>query len=71
MNRCTAPCVGNISKEDYAFEVQNAINFLSGDTKNIILDLQEKMDSYSQKKDYERAAVYRDKVQSIRDTQKK
>ena len=71
MNRCTAPCVGNISKEDYAFEVQNTINFLSGDTKNIISDLQEKMDSYSKKKDYERAAIYRDKVQSIRDTQKK
>ena len=71
MNRCSAPCVGNISKEDYAFDVKNAINFLSGDTKNIILDLQKKMDFYSEKKDYERAAIYRDKVQSIRDTQKK
>ena len=71
MNRCSAPCVGNISKEDYAFDVKNTINFLSGDTKNIILDLQKKMDSYSEKKDYERAAIYRDKVQSIRDTQKK
>ena len=71
MNRCSAPCVGNISKEDYAFEVKNTINFLSGETKNIILDLQKKMDSYSKKKDYERAAIYRDKVQSIRDTQKK
>ena len=29
------------------------------------------MDFYSKKKDYERAAIYRDKVQSIRDTQKK
>ena len=71
MNRCSAPCVGNISMEDYAFDVKNTINFLSGDTKNIILDLQKKMDSYSEKKDYERAAIYRDKVQSIRDTQKK
>ena len=71
MNRCSAPCVGNISKEDYAFDVKNTINFLSGDTKNIILDLQKKMDFYSEKKDYERAAIYRDKVQSIRDTQKK
>ena len=71
MNRCTAPCVGNISKEDYAFDIKNTINFLSGDTKNIILDLQKKMDLYSNKKDYERAAIYRDKVQSIRDTQKK
>ena len=71
MKRCSAPCVGNISKEEYAFDVKNTINFLSGDTKNIILDLQKKMDYYSKKKDYERAAVYRDKVQSIRDTQKK
>ena len=71
MNRCSAPCVGNISKEDYAFDVKNTINFLSGDTKNIILELQKKMDFYSNKKDYERAAIYRDKVQSIRDTQKK
>ena len=71
MNRCSAPCVGKISKEDYALEVKNTLNFLSGDTKNIILDLQKQMDSYSKKKDYERAAIYRDKVQSIRDTQKK
>lgn len=71
MNRCSAPCVGNISKEDYAFDVKNAINFLSGDTTNVILELQKKMDFYSNNKDYERAAIYRDKVQSIRDTQKK
>ena len=71
MNRCSAPCVGNISKKDYAFDIKNTINFLSGDTKNVILDLQKKMDFYSNSKDYERAAIYRDKVQSIRDTQKK
>ncbi|MFL2732828.1 MAG: excinuclease ABC subunit UvrC [Gammaproteobacteria bacterium] len=71
MNRCSAPCVGNISKEDYAFDVKNAINFLSGDTTNVIFELQKKMDYYSNNKDYERAAIYRDKVQSIRDTQKK
>ena len=71
MKRCSAPCVGNISKKQYAFDVKNAINFLSGDTKKIILELQKKMDFYSIKKDYERAAIYRDKIQSIRDTQKK
>lgn len=71
MKRCSAPCVGNISKKDYAFDVKSAINFLAGDTKKTILELQNKMDYYSNKKDYERAAIYRDKVQSIRDTQKK
>ena len=59
MKRCSAPCVGNISKEDYAYDVKNTINFLSGDTNKIILDLQKKMDFYSDKKDYERAAIYR------------
>ena len=71
MNRCSAPCVGKISKQEYAFDVANTINFLNGDTKKITSDLQKKMDFYSKKKDYERAAIYRDKVQSIRDTQKK
>ncbi len=71
MKRCSAPCVGYISKEDYAFDVKNTINFLSGDTKKIIMELQKKMDAYSKIEDYERAAIYRDKVQSIRDTQKK
>ena len=71
MNRCSAPCVGYISKEDYKFEVKNTINFLSGNTKNVVTNLQKKMDFYSKKKDYERALIYRDKVQSIRDTQKK
>ena len=71
MNRCSAPCVGNISKKNYAQDVKNAINFLSGDTKKTIMELNKKMDIYSEKKDYERAAIYRDKVKSIRDTQKK
>ena len=71
MKRCSAPCVGFISKEEYASDIKNTINFLSGDTKNIIKNLQKKMDLYSTKKDYERAAIYRDKVQSIRDTQKR
>ena len=71
MNRCSAPCVGYISKKDYAFDVKNTINFLSGYTKKITIDLQKKMDFYSMKTDYERAAIYRDKIQSIRDTQKK
>lgn len=71
MNRCSAPCVGKISKEDYLSDVENALNFLSGDTEKIVKELNKKMDYYSEKKDYERAILYRDKVKSIRDTQKK
>ncbi len=70
MNRCSAPCVGNISKREYLNDVKNAENFLSGDTKKIVQDLDKKMDYYSEKKDYERALIYRDKIKSIRDTQR-
>ena len=71
MKRCSAPCVGYISKNEYSLDVKNAINFLSGDSKRVVKDLSKKMDVYSEKKDYERAIIYRDKIQSIRDTQKK
>ena len=70
MKRCSAPCVGHISKDEYLRDVKNAVNFLSGETKKIIQDLNKQMDFYSEKKDYERAVLYRDKIQSIRDTQK-
>jgi len=71
MKRCSAPCVGYISKNEYTLDVKNAINFLSGDSKRVVKNLSKKMDLYSEKKDYERAIIYRDKIQSIRDTQKK
>ncbi len=70
MKRCSAPCVGYISKVDYQGDVKNAIKFLSGETNKIIQDLKKQMDWYSEKKDYERAVLYRDKIQSIRNTQK-
>ena len=71
MNRCSAPCVGKISKEDYALDVENAINFLSGNTEEITQKLTQSMDNYSAKKDYERAIIYRDKIKAIRDTQRR
>ena len=45
------------------------MNFLSEIQKNNFRS-SKKMDFYSGNKDYERAAIYRDKIQSIRDTQK-
>ena len=33
MNRCSAPCVGNISRKEYSIDVDSAIKFLSGETK--------------------------------------
>ena len=50
MKRCSAPCVGYISKDEYLSDVKNAVNFLSGETKKIIQDLNKQMDFYSEKK---------------------
>ena len=70
IGRCSAPCTGMISKKDYAEDVKQATDFFNGKNENILKDLYKKMDVYSSKKDYERALIYRDKINAIRDTQK-
>lgn len=70
IGRCSAPCTGMISKKDYAEDVKQATDFFNGKNENILKGLYKKMDAYSSKKDYERALIYRDKINAIRDTQK-
>jgi len=70
IGRCSAPCTGMISKNDYQEDVMQAADFFSGKNETILKDLYKKMDAYSFKKDYERALIYRDKINAIRDTQK-
>lgn len=71
INRCTAPCVGYISKEDYQRDFNNAIRFLEGKDDSIIHDLQQLMEQSSQNLDFEAAASYRDQIASIREIQAK
>tara|TARA_B110000483_G_scaffold241452_1_gene324477 strand:+ start:1740 stop:3578 length:1839 start_codon:yes stop_codon:yes gene_type:complete len=70
IGRCSAPCTGMISKKEYQVDVRQATDFFHGKNEKILEDLYIKMDSYSSKKDYERALIYRDKINAIRDTQK-
>ncbi len=69
IKRCTAPCVGYIDKDSYQETVKLAVLFLKGKNHEIIADLSEKMDSASQKHDYEIAASYRDLIAQIRQVQ--
>jgi excinuclease ABC subunit C len=62
IRRCSAPCVGIISKEEYARDVENAILFLEGDSDAITKSLGERMEKSSAALDYERAAQYRDQL---------
>lgn len=69
IKRCTAPCVGKISKEDYANNVEQARAFLSGQSRALQDDFRAKMEAASESMDYESAAEYRDKIQSLASVQ--
>jgi excinuclease ABC subunit C len=66
IEKCSAPCVGNIDKESYDALVQELIDFLDGDTESIIKKLQEEMKSASEALEFERAARLRDRLTSVR-----
>jgi len=66
IDRCTAPCVGLISPEDYARDVEHARMFLEGRDDQIIHALVERMDEAAEQQDYEAAARCRDRIQDIR-----
>ncbi|HCX62401.1 MAG TPA: excinuclease ABC subunit C, partial [Clostridiales bacterium] len=66
INRCTAPCMGNIDYKAYREEVNKAISFLSGGEEELIKTLTEKMKLASEKLDFEEAAKYRDQISSLK-----
>ena len=57
---CTAPCLGKATKEEYALQVKEVINFLSGKQKELENKLDAKMKKAAEKLDYESAALLRD-----------
>jgi excinuclease ABC subunit C len=71
IERCTAPCVGLISEEDYSRDTHHAALFLQGREQAVMEALGEKMMQAADKQDYEMAAVFRDRMQSLRQVQAK
>ncbi len=65
LGNCSAPCVGKISREEYAALVAKVIAFLNGDAKDILAELHQKMLAYSEALDFENAALCRDKINAI------
>ena len=66
IERCTAPCVGLISKEDYKADVDSTMLFLEGQGGQLIDQLVQKMESAAEKLEFELAATYRDQIQRLR-----
>ena len=70
IGRCSAPCVGLITKKEYLKDVDSAQLLLEGKSEELINDFYREMDRYSSKKKYERAAIYRDRISALRDIQR-
>ena len=65
IKRCTAPCVGHISEEDYRDSVRQAATFLNGKTDELTRTLQHKMQTAAANLQFEEAARYRDQIQAL------
>ncbi len=65
IKRCAGPCTGEISKEGYAELVDEAKAFLSGKSKQVHAELADAMNQASDELDFERAAIYRDRLSAL------
>ena len=71
IRRCTAPCTGFISEEDYALNLRHAVMFLQGKSSSIIEELVRQMDEASAAQEYEKAAIFRDQIAHLKRVQEK
>ncbi len=62
INKCDAPCIGNISYENYRKKVEQVILFLKGKTNEIEKQLQKAMEKASEKNQFEKASELRDQI---------
>ncbi|TMH04173.1 MAG: excinuclease ABC subunit UvrC, partial [Betaproteobacteria bacterium] len=65
IRRCTAPCVGYVSDEDYARDVANAERFLQGEAGEVLEQLQQRMMAHAEALEYEKAADLRDQIEAL------
>ena len=66
IKRCTAPCVDLITEEQYAKDIDAAIQFLDGKNQSVINTFVERMDEASGAQQYEQAARYRDQIAKLK-----
>jgi excinuclease ABC subunit C len=65
IKRCSGPCVGYVTPEDYAQDVANAERFLSGEQQELIDSLQAQMTARAEALEFEKAAELRDRIGSL------
>lgn len=71
IRQCTAPCQGYISKEEYRERIEQALDFLNGNYRPMLKELEQKMTDASEKLEFEEAARYRDLYNSVKSVAQK
>jgi excinuclease ABC subunit C len=65
IHRCSAPCVGRLSEEQYGQDVMQATRFLEGDHSRVLSELEKEMEAHSEAMEFEMAAVKRDRIADL------
>ena len=65
IKRCSAPCVGRISKEEYALNLEAAFAFLNGQSREVQEQLASQMEEAALAMEYEKAAHIRDRIRAL------
>ncbi|MBQ9659516.1 MAG: excinuclease ABC subunit UvrC [Clostridia bacterium] len=71
IKRCSAPCMGYVTKEEYRKQIDEIIDFLDGKVDKVIKDIENQMKEASAKLDFEQAAYLRDKKIAIEQVNRK
>ena len=66
IEKCSGPCVGEITPEEYDQLVSDLVAFLDGDTESVIADLEQRMTGAAEAYEFEYAARLRDQLGSVR-----
>ena len=67
IKKCMGPCEGLIDEMEYSEIVKHVINFINGRDRIVVEELQKKMERLSQNQQFEKAAIIRDQIKSIKD----
>tara|TARA_B100001964_G_scaffold120746_1_gene134132 strand:+ start:2495 stop:4330 length:1836 start_codon:yes stop_codon:yes gene_type:complete len=65
IKRCSAPCMGYVEKKEYRNSVDDAIKFISGKSREIQKNLSKQMEEASEKLDFEKASIFRDRIKFL------
>ncbi|MGK2878694.1 MAG: excinuclease ABC subunit UvrC [Solirubrobacterales bacterium] len=68
IKRCQAPCVDYISKADYRANIGRIEGFLAGNFRQVESELDERMRDAAERREYEEAAVYRNRIAAVKDS---